>query len=132
MTFACKIPESTDESFYSGQVFVTFKDLVFRPSTSFWSTLELYESIQLLPSLADAKPLFMATEGGPKHNVSHKSVKTPLILLFCSLILTCWSLCALYLGIATGILLKEQRVSSTLDFRTCPWKEQQQTKKKLF
>ena len=79
VTLACKIPECVDESFYSGQVFVVFKDSVFQPSTSFWSTLELYESIQLLPSLT----------GATEHNVSHESVKTPLILLFCGLILTC-------------------------------------------
>ena len=29
VTLVCKIPESIDESFYSGQVFVTFKDSVF-------------------------------------------------------------------------------------------------------
>ena len=82
VTLACKISESVDESFYSGQVFVTLKDSVFQPSTSFQSTLELYESIQLLPSLTDAKRLFMVTDGGSEHNVSHESVKIPLILLF--------------------------------------------------
>ena len=82
VTLACKILESTDKSFYSGQVFVTFKDSVFQPSTSFRSTLELYEPIQLLPSLTDAKRLFMVTDGGSEHNVSHESVKIPLILLF--------------------------------------------------
>ena len=41
VTLACKIPESIEKSFYCGQVFVTSKDLVFQPSTSFRSTLRI-------------------------------------------------------------------------------------------
>ncbi|KAL3875452.1 hypothetical protein ACJMK2_033399 [Sinanodonta woodiana] len=74
------IPGDATETFYRGQVSVTFKDSIFQASTPFRHIVEL-ETI--LKAKNENKPaLFMYTDGGPDHRVTYGAVKLSLIVLF--------------------------------------------------
>lgn len=75
------IPESSDESFYRGQVSVILKDSIFQQSTPFRHALELKEIMRKVDDVC--KPILMIfTDGGPDHRCTYDSVKLSLILLF--------------------------------------------------
>ncbi len=77
------VPDGIEETFYRGQVNVTFKESVFQPSSSFRSVLEIQKSLIFNGFDARNTPhLYMMTDGGPEHRVNFESVKIPLILMF--------------------------------------------------
>lgn len=79
----CDIPESVEDSFYSGLVNIALKDAVFQPSDSFRTVLEMKKVVEeRVDSIDDVKYLFLMTDGGGEHRVNFHSVKVPLILLF--------------------------------------------------
>lgn len=74
------VPRQYEDSFYRGQVYVTFKDSIFQPSTPFRHVVELQH---ILEAKEERKPgLFMYTDGGPDHRVTYGAVKLSLIVLF--------------------------------------------------
>ena len=80
--FICEVPFSIEESFYCGQVFVSYKDTTFQPSTAIRHTSEFFSAIstyypQIFPPI-----LCIYTDGGPDHRVTYGSVQISLICLF--------------------------------------------------
>lgn len=76
-----EIPGDVSETFYRGQVSVTFKDSIFQASTPFRHIVELEAILKAKPE--NMKPaLFMYTDGGPDHRVTYGAVKLSLIVLF--------------------------------------------------
>lgn len=74
------VPRQYEDSFYRGQIYVTFKDSIFQPSTPFRHVVELKH---ILEAKEERKPgLFMYTDGGPDHRVTYGAVKLSLIVLF--------------------------------------------------
>lgn len=83
VTLITNVPDSIEQSFYRGQVNVTFKESVFQASSSFRSVLEIQKSLILNGfNSKNAPHLYMMTDGGPEHRVNFESVKIPLILMF--------------------------------------------------
>ena len=84
VTLISDIPDSIEQSFYRGQVIVTFKESVFQPSSSVReSVLEIQNAVNVNGFDSKCTPhLRMMTDGGPKHRLNFKSVKIPLILTF--------------------------------------------------
>ena len=79
----CDIPEDITQSFYRGQVNVTYKDSVFQPSSSFRFAAGLLKVLNESNFSAEVMPhIFMVTDGAPEHCVSFHSVKIPLLILF--------------------------------------------------
>ena len=75
-----EIPESTNGSFYHGQVCVGIKDSVFEASSTYRHTTELNN---LLTTQNDSNPvLLLYTDGGPDHRVNFLSVQLSYIALF--------------------------------------------------
>ncbi|PKY60343.1 hypothetical protein RhiirA4_483933 [Rhizophagus irregularis] len=80
--FFCNIPQSIENSFYSGKVFVSFKDTVFQPSSAIRHTTEFYNTI-LTHHLNNIPPILcLYTDGGPDHRTIFGSVQISLICLF--------------------------------------------------
>ncbi|CAG8582105.1 15847_t:CDS:10, partial [Gigaspora rosea] len=80
--FFCNIPQSIEESFYSGKVFVSFKDTVFHPSNAIRHATEFYHVIStncfnIIPPI-----LCLYTDSGPDHRIVFSSVQISLICLF--------------------------------------------------
>lgn len=74
------IPESIEESFHRGRVFVVLKENAFQPSSSIRHMTELQG---LLKSLGEVKPvLLLYTDGGPDHRLTYLSVQLSLLALF--------------------------------------------------
>lgn len=74
------VPRQYEDSFYRGQIYVTFKDSIFQPSTPFRHVVELQH---ILKAKEERKPrLFMYTDGGPDHRVTYGAVKLSLTVLF--------------------------------------------------
>ena len=83
VTLISNIPDSIEQSFYRGQVNVTFKESVFQPSSSFRSVLEIQKALIFNGFNSQNTPhLYMMTDRGPKHRVDFESIKIPLILMF--------------------------------------------------
>ena len=79
----CNIPEGIIQSFYRGQVNVTYKDSISQPSSSFRFTAELLKVLNESNFSAEVAPhIFMVTDGGPEHCVNFNSVKIPLLIIF--------------------------------------------------
>ena len=77
------ISDSIEQSFYRGQVNVTFKENVFQLGRSFGSVLEIQKALIYNGfSSQNTTHLYMMTSGGPKHRVNFESVKISLILMF--------------------------------------------------
>ncbi|PKC54998.1 hypothetical protein RhiirA1_476344 [Rhizophagus irregularis] len=80
--FFCNIPQSIEDSFYSGKVFVSFKDTVFQPSSAIRHTTEFYNAI-FTHHLNNIPPILcLYTDGGPDHRTIFGSVQISLICLF--------------------------------------------------
>ena len=76
------LPTEENGSFYSGKVFVKYKDSVFQPSSPFRHAIEL-ESILQTQENSEIRPILMIySDGGPDHRVTYHSVKLSLILIF--------------------------------------------------
>ncbi|CAB4376372.1 unnamed protein product [Rhizophagus irregularis] len=81
--FFISIPNDISESFYNGQVFVSYKDTVFEPSSAirhsaeFLNALNVQYEHQILPPI-----LCLYTDGGPDHRCNYGSVQIALICLF--------------------------------------------------
>ena len=74
------VPESIEESFHRGRVFVVFKENAFQPSSPGRHMAELKEILQRLGPL---KPiLLLYTDGGPDHRLTYLSVQLSLIFLW--------------------------------------------------
>uniref|UniRef100_U9T4T2 Uncharacterized protein n=1 Tax=Rhizophagus irregularis (strain DAOM 181602 / DAOM 197198 / MUCL 43194) TaxID=747089 RepID=U9T4T2_RHIID len=80
--FFCNIPESIENSFYSGKVFVSFKDTVFQSSSAIRHTTEFYNAISTYHSGNIPPILCLYTDGGPDHRTIFGSVQISLICLF--------------------------------------------------
>jgi hypothetical protein len=80
--FLCKIPKNITESFYDGDVYVSYKDTVFEPSsairhcTEFMITLDEHFLSEIPPIIC------IYTDGGPDHRTTYGSVQIALICLF--------------------------------------------------
>ena len=84
----CNIPEDITQSFYRGQVNVTYKDSVFQPSCSLRFAAELLKVLNESNFSAEVTPhIFMVTDGGPEHRLNFHSLKIPLLILFSELCL---------------------------------------------
>ena len=64
---------------YRGIPFVNLKSKTFHPSSAYRHAVEL---AALLGTTQPAPPIFLLTDGGPDHNVTHMSVKLSLIWLW--------------------------------------------------
>ena len=74
------LPDSTDGSFYRGEVCVSIKEHCFQPSTPIRHACELKA---FLNSIDDRKEILcLYTDGGPDHRTTYYSVKMALISLF--------------------------------------------------
>ncbi|CAB4420652.1 unnamed protein product [Rhizophagus irregularis] len=82
VTFICKVPLSIEESFYDGQVFVSYKDTIFQPSTAIRHTTEFFNAISAYYPQTIPPILCIYTDGGPDHRVTYGSVQISLICLF--------------------------------------------------
>ena len=76
----CDIPEEISGSWYTGQVFVMFKEGAFEPSSPVRHSAELCKIVKRTNS--ERPVLFIYSDGGPDHRVNFMSVKLALIALF--------------------------------------------------
>ena len=80
VSFLVGIPEAIAESWYTGQVYVLFKDTTFEPSSP---SRHAAETVNMLHERAtDCPVLFLYTDGGPDHRLTYASVKLALIAVF--------------------------------------------------
>ena len=80
VTMFCHIPKDIEDSFYRGNVHVGLKDSTFQPSSANRHAAELSK---LLSQRDEKKPiLFLYTDGGGDHNVTHVSTQISLINVF--------------------------------------------------
>ena len=83
VTLLVDIPECFEGSWYQGQVFIGFKDAVFKPSCPIRHATELYHL--LLTRLGNKSILLVYSDGGPDHRLTYVSVQLSLIALFLNL-----------------------------------------------
>ena len=79
--FQVNIPEEIKETWYTGQVYIGFKDAVLEPSSSIRHATELY-SVLSSTSTSTLPVLFLYTDGGPDHRLTYISVQISLICFF--------------------------------------------------
>lgn len=83
VTLICDVPESINESFYRGDVFVCYKDTIFQPSSPFRHVTELEK---ILSGGATNNPILcIYTDGGPDHRNTYLTVQISLLCLFITL-----------------------------------------------
>ncbi|GBB95192.1 hypothetical protein RclHR1_24950001 [Rhizophagus clarus] len=80
--FFCEVPKSIEESFYSGKVFVFFKDTTFQPSSGIRHATEFFKVISSHYQSSIPPILCLYTDGGPDHRVTYGSVQISLLCLF--------------------------------------------------
>lgn len=80
--FLCKIPKKITESFYDGDVYVSYKNTVFEPSSAIRHCTEFF--ITLNKHFLDEIPpiICIYTDGGPDHRTTYGSVQIALLCLF--------------------------------------------------
>ena len=76
----CDVPDSIEESFYRGQVFVSIKDAVLQPSSPLRHPTEL--SMLLCQQDITRPIMVLYTDGGPDHNNTFLTVQLSLIAIF--------------------------------------------------
>ena len=81
--FRIDIPKSIEESWYDGQVCVTFKEVVFQSSSPMRHGTEL--NSWLTTEIGDKSIMFLYTDGGPDHRLTYVSTQLSLIALFLNL-----------------------------------------------
>ncbi|GBB90534.1 hypothetical protein RclHR1_17510003 [Rhizophagus clarus] len=80
--FFIDVPKTIEESFYYGNIFVSYKDTTFqlsnaiRYATEFFNAIQMYY-ISIIPSV-----LCLYTDGEPDHRTTFGSVQISLICLF--------------------------------------------------
>ena len=81
VAFFIDIPSDVTGSWYDGQVHVLLKDAAFEPSSAVRHATEL---ASIITSKYSPTPpiLFLYTDGGPDHNLSHVGVQLSIIALF--------------------------------------------------
>ena len=80
VSFIIKIPETIEDSWYEGEVNVSYKDAIFEPSSALCHSNELYSI--LIPKIGNKSVLFVYTDGGPDHHLTFFSVQLALVALF--------------------------------------------------
>ena len=76
----CNIPQSIDQSFYRGRVFVGIKDCVFEPSSPIRHATELNS---ILNTCGSNNPILLIySDGGPDHRLTYLTVQISYICLF--------------------------------------------------
>ena len=89
VALSCNIPNNPDDSFFSGQAYVTTKDKMFQHSTPMRHAAELIEVIRKDFSedgiALDRPVLAIFTDGGPDHRPTFETVKLSLLCLFMQL-----------------------------------------------
>lgn len=83
VTLLVNIPESFEGSWYKGQVFIGFKDAVFKSSRAIRHATELHSL--LLTQMGSKSILLMYSDGGPDHRLTFISVRLSLIAIFLNL-----------------------------------------------
>lgn len=83
--FFVSIPSDISGGFYNGQVFVSFKDTVFEPSSAIWHATEFQDAIHTMYTPQASPPILcLYTDGGPDHRCTYGSVQIALIGFFLS------------------------------------------------
>jgi hypothetical protein len=83
VSLAIDVPETIEESFYRGRVFVILKENAFQPSSPIRHMTELQ---QTLKRLVPVKPILVIyTDGGPDHRLTYLSVQLSLMAIFLDL-----------------------------------------------
>jgi len=82
VSLICNVPKDISESFYSGQVYVSYKDSIFQPSSAIrhateWLSIMKNQYLEELPEIA-----LIYTDGGADHRNTFGSVQLSLICLF--------------------------------------------------
>ena len=83
VTMVNKVPETIEESFYQGKVFVSLKENAFQPSSPIRHMTELKAELDRLGSTKSIMVLY--TDGGPDHRLTYLSVQLSLLSMFLSL-----------------------------------------------
>lgn len=78
------IPETIEDSWYTGKVFVGLKESAFEPSSPLRHSTELYDLL-VTRDLESRPILFIYCDGGPDHRLTYVSVQLSLIALFLQL-----------------------------------------------
>lgn len=76
----CSIPQSIDQSFYRGRVFVGIKDCVFEPSSPIRHATELNSILDTCGS--NSPILLIYSDGGPDHRLTYLTTQISYICLF--------------------------------------------------
>ena len=96
VALAIEIPESPNDSFFSGQPYVSDKDKITQPSSPYRHSVELVHLNKGIPQ-DDPKPvLVILSDGGPDHKLGYGSVQISMIALFSKLnldVLICMQMC---------------------------------------
>ena len=89
VSLCIQIPDSPNDSFFSGQPFVSIKDKILQPSSPYRHSVELVQLVSENHSndgRSSSKPVMVIlSDGGPDHRVTYGSVKVAMIALFCRL-----------------------------------------------
>ena len=80
VSFAVNIPESAEDSFYSGKPYVTLKDKVIQPSSALRHAAEQYKILST--DFPDSHVLLLVSDGGPDHRLTYSSVQVCLLSVF--------------------------------------------------
>jgi len=78
----CDIPNDISETFYRGQVYVSYKDTTFQPSSAIRHASEFYNTLMQYYDINLPEILLLYTDGGPDHRTTFGSVQISLICLF--------------------------------------------------
>ncbi len=88
VTMLCDIPQTLDESFYQGQVFVGLKDVILEASSPLRHCTKsplrhCTKLCKILSQESVSSPiLLLYTDGGPDHNLTFLSVQLAIIALY--------------------------------------------------
>lgn len=98
VTLAIDVPESFNDSFFSGQPYVCNKDKITQPSSPYRHSAELVKLVKDISfNKGGCKPvLIILSDGGPDHRLCYGSVKVSMIALFLKLdldMLVCMQMC---------------------------------------
>ena len=80
VSFVVNIPESSQDSFYSGKPYVTLKDKVIQPSSALRHAAEQYKILST--DFPNSHVLLLVSDGGPDHRLTYSSVQVSLLSVF--------------------------------------------------
>ena len=100
VSLVIEIPDSPNDSFFTGQPFVSSKDKITQPSSPYRHSAELVQLVRANYSddgLSASKPvMIILSDGGPDHRVTFGSMHVSMVALFSRLdldILVCMQMC---------------------------------------